>query len=262
MKIKKTISIILLFILIAILCSACGKPADEVSTIKFNNNFQYIKYSDKQVKIRGYMSTLSPVNGKYIYLMNMPYQSCPFCLPNTTTIVNTIAVYSPSGKSFNFYDGPVEIIGTIKVGDTIDDFGYRYPFKIINAEYTKLDTSLLSENLKIYGALTQDGIINDIMRTANQVDFNAFFEMFEATKDDIHIITDDDFEIIIQRINAISKTDYVDIIEIINEFKEFNKDINKNIEAGEYILNSTSEMEDKIISLYNDLYEWLNKFEI
>ena len=262
MKINK-ILVILLFILTVILYTACeNKPSDDIVTIKFNNDFQYTKYNKKQVTMRGYMSTLSPMDGKYIYLMNLPYQSCPFCMPNTTTIVNTIAVYAPSGKTFDFYDGPIEITGTIKVGETTDEFGYQYPFKIVDAKYTKIDTSELSNNLKIYGALTQDGIINDIMRITSQVDFNAFFELYQATENDITTVDREEFDKIIQRIRAISKTDYEDIVDILDNFKTYNEEVNKNIAIEDYNQNCTVEMEDKIISLFNSFFEWLNKFEI
>ena len=262
MKTKK-ISVILLFILIAGLFISCeSNPSDDIVTIKFNNDFQYAKYGGKQVTMRGYMSTLSPMDGKYIYLMNLPYQSCPFCLPNTTTIVNTIAIYAASGKKFDFYDGPIEIAGTLMVGETTDEFGYQYPFKIIDAKYTKVDTSQLSDNLKIYGALSQDGIISDIMRITGQVDFNAFFEMYEADINDIQPVSDDDFNKVIRRINAIGSSDYEDIIEILGDFKEYNDDVNNNIDLSDYDQNCTPEMENRIISLFNSLFVWLNKFEI
>lgn len=261
MKIR--IILLIICILTVSLYSACGaKPSGEIMTMKFNDDFQYAKYGGRQVTIRGYMSTLSPMDGKFIYLMNMPYQSCPFCLPNNTTIVNTIAVYAPESKRFDFYDGPIEITGTIEVGDVKDDFGYEYPFKIVDAKYTKIDTAQLSENLKIYGALTQDGIINDIMRVTGQVDFNAFFEVYNMTIDDVKLINGDEFNKIIQRIRAISDTDYADIIEILENFKTYNEEVNRNIDSGEYSQNTTPEMEEKIIILFNSLFEWLNRFEI
>jgi len=240
-----------------------GKKSDgEAVNIRFNQDFNYEMYDGRQVVARGYMATISPMGGKFIYLMNIPYQSCPFCVPNTTTIVNTIAVYAKAETPFVFYDGPIEIKGTLKVGDTVDDFGYSYPFKIDNASYSKLDASKLSENLKIYGALTQDGIVSDILSIVSQVDFNAFFEMCNGTSADINIVSDEMFDDVIRRINAISKTDYADVITILQDLKEYNQTVNANIGAKEYDKNCTKDMEDEIIRLFNAFFGWMNKFEI
>ena len=263
---NKMIPMILMIIFIIVSFSACTKneieKTDSVTTIKFNDNFKYQLFDGKEIKIRGYMSTLSPLDGKFMYLMNIPYQNCPFCLPNTSTVVNTIAVYAQPGQKFDFYDGPIEIIGTVEVGAIVDEFGYEYKFRIINAEYCKIDTNELSENLKIYGALSQDGIISEIINITNQVDFNAFFEMYHGTVDKIIIVNDQDFDNIIRKINAVSKTDFVEIIEIVENFKEFNKTVNINIDMEEYEKNCTIDMDTEIVDLLNSLYDWINKFEI
>ena len=63
-----------------IVCTGCGTNGDEVTKLKFKNtnSDSYINSLDgKMVSITGYLSTLSPLDGKFAYLMNMPYQSCP-----------------------------------------------------------------------------------------------------------------------------------------------------------------------------------------
>ena len=75
------------------------KDQTSITTIK--------KLEGKQVTITGYMAVQSPLDGSYAYLMNLPYQSCPFCVPNTTSLNNTIAVYAKSGSKIDFTDGPV-----------------------------------------------------------------------------------------------------------------------------------------------------------
>jgi len=236
--------------------------SDEVLIINFNQNFKHEKYDGKKVTIRGYMSTLSPVNGEFIYLMNIPYQSCPFCLPNTTTLVNTVAVYAKNNRSFDFYDGPIEISGTFKVEDCKDEFGYEYPYKIVDASYTKIDTSVLSENLKTYGVLSQDGIINDLLNLCMQVDFNAYFEMYGAPPEAVELIPDTEFDKIISRVKAIDENHYKDFISIIQGFREYNKIVNTNFENSDYQKNSSVKMEEQIVLLFNRLYGWLGQFEI
>ena len=93
----------LLLVLSATLTS-CGDKNTEVTELSFAkaNSIEEIEELDgKKVAIIGYMSTLSPINGEFMYLMNMPYQSCPFCVPNTTQLSNTLAVYSKDGKALD-----------------------------------------------------------------------------------------------------------------------------------------------------------------
>ena len=33
----------------------------------------------------------------FMFLMNLPYQSCPFCVPNTSQLSNTMEVYPKKG---------------------------------------------------------------------------------------------------------------------------------------------------------------------
>jgi hypothetical protein len=89
--IKRFVSLLLVMLLVGstLLLSACGNAEDEVYEISFSeaNSLEDMKNHDgNRVSIMGYMSTLSPVDGSFIYLMNMPYQSCPYCIPNTTTL--------------------------------------------------------------------------------------------------------------------------------------------------------------------------------
>ena len=108
---KRIVSIILL---LTLLCSltACGGddgPAKLLSFSQAQSISEMEKLDGEKVTILGYMSTLSPVSGEFMYLMNLPYQSCPFCIPNTTTLSNTIAVYAKD--EFEFTDSAIRVTG-------------------------------------------------------------------------------------------------------------------------------------------------------
>ena len=127
---KRILSLILLLSLLTLSLAGCGgSNAEEISELKFadSTSFETIQALDgKKVTITGYMATLSPLSGDYIYLMNLPYQSCPFCVPNSTQLANTMAVYAASGVKFEFTDRPVKITGTMKIEDYTDEYGYFY----------------------------------------------------------------------------------------------------------------------------------------
>ena len=101
---KKVIALILISCFVVFVFASCGNDngGDEIidNTLSFSqaNSVEAMQKLDgKQVNIIGYMSTLSPINGSFMYLMNLPYQSCPFCVPNTTQLSNTMAVYAKTG---------------------------------------------------------------------------------------------------------------------------------------------------------------------
>ena len=69
--------------------AGCGNQTsgDGVTKLSFKaaSGYDYLKSLDgTQVSINGYMATSSPVDGSFMFLMNLPYQSCPFCVPNTS----------------------------------------------------------------------------------------------------------------------------------------------------------------------------------
>ena len=143
--------------------SAQGETATATLSFSASNNISELKTLDgKRVSIIGYMATMSPISGAFLYLMNLPYQSCPFCVPNTTQLANTLAVYAPKGKSFAFTDQAIKVTGTLKVEDYSDEFGYEYNYRIIDAAYTVVDLSSVNSDYALWTALASDGVISEI----------------------------------------------------------------------------------------------------
>ena len=94
-KLKTILS--LLLVAAMLLCFVGCKKEDngEVTKLSFRatSGYDYLKTLDgTQVTINGYMATSSPVDGSFMFLMNLPYQSCPFCVPNTSQLSNTMEV--------------------------------------------------------------------------------------------------------------------------------------------------------------------------
>ena len=151
-------------LLLALTLSVFAK-ADEPMTLSFSasNNIEQLRTLDgKQVTIIGYMATMSPISGAFMYLMNLPYQSCPFCVPNTTQLANTMAVYAPEGSRFDFTDLAIQVTGTLKVEDYSDEFDYEYNYRIVDASYETVDLSKIGGDYALWTALAADGVINDI----------------------------------------------------------------------------------------------------
>ncbi len=152
-------------------------PDDYVNlTFKSTLSYDYLKELDgKNVCINGYLATSSPVDGSFIFLMNMPYQSCPFCVPNTTELSNTIEVYPKQGKKFSYTASAVKVKGTLAVAPKdqpfSDPFGYTFSFKIVDATYDILTSNDMGADFGVWEKFSQSGVIDELYKMYDYVDF-------------------------------------------------------------------------------------------
>ena len=146
----KRILCLILAVLSLVFAVACDKTEDDKTdstediihlSFQSASTFDYLKSIDgKTVTINGYMATSSPVDGSFMFLMNLPYQSCPFCVPNTSQLSNTMEVYPKNGKSFPFTNQAIKVTGKLKVANSQDEFftdryGYEFNFMIVSYRY-------------------------------------------------------------------------------------------------------------------------------
>ena len=251
--------IYLLAVVIVLSLAGCGSGKDSTATgaqsetanatlsFSASNNLNEIKtLNGKKVTIIGYMATMSPISGAFMYLMNLPYQSCPFCVPNTTQLANTMAVYAPSGKSFAFTDQAIQVTGTLKVEDYSDEFGYEYNYRIVDASYTTVDLSTVRSDYALWTALASEGITSEIYGmfdylyficmwqdyAFNYVDENGqqqtapcwpgdVMQMLENEEYGYKKQTDDGyFKELIQRVRAVSSDQLEDLVAILEKCEE------------------------------------------
>ena len=175
--IKRIICLILCLVFLCPLIVGCGDDG-EISMISFSqaDSIERLRSLDgKPVGIIGYMSTQFPPSNKFMYLMNLPYQSCPFCIPNTTQLSNTIAVYAKNGKEFEFTDRAILVTGTLEIGNYVDEFGYIYEYKIADAEYKALDTSELSGNILLWQQLASTDVISEVYAMYDYLNFLTYW---------------------------------------------------------------------------------------
>ena len=166
--------------LLAAVFSGCGpSAAREATKLSFKSaaSYDYLKsLSGRQVAINGYLATSSPADGSFIFLMNLPYQSCPFCKPNTSQLSNTMEVYPKSGKKFDYTTQAVKAVGTLQVAENegqpfTDLYGYEFNFKIVDAEYTILSASEMTAEIALWQKIANSGIINEIYAMYDYLNF-------------------------------------------------------------------------------------------
>lgn len=129
----------------------------------------------KKVTINGYLATSSPADGTFIFLMNLPYQNCPFCVPNTSQLMNTLEVYPKENEKFEFTTQAVTVTGIMRVAEDgksfTDNFGYEFNYKVTDAEYHIMTESDMTDKMKTYQTIADSGIINELY---NMYDYMYF----------------------------------------------------------------------------------------
>lgn len=169
--------------------AGCGssEKTDEITKLSFKaaSGYDYLKTLDgTQVAISGYMATSSPVDGSFMFLMNLPYQNCPFCVPNTSQLSNTMEVYSKKDEPFGYTNQAIKVVGTLKVADSADKpftdkYGYEFNYKVVDASYTVIQAEELSENMALWQKIAETDVVNDIYNMYDYVNFlcawNTYF---------------------------------------------------------------------------------------
>ena len=301
--IKKVLCLSLALTMLCPALISCGKNDKKATLLSFSQaqSVEAMKeYDGKTVTMIGYMSTLSPINGEFMYLMNLPYQSCPFCIPNTTQLSNTMAVYAKANRSFEFTDRAIQVVGTLEFGDWEDEFGYKYNYRIKDAEYTIVDTSDMSEQLRLWQALASTDAIADVYAMYEYINFLCFWGTYTAEftsgKDYLHPqdaldfikkdgwqfnygYADGYFDSIIKKIESVDKDKFGALVTNVREAEKFANRVLGELEGGkyqkvseysnsfkdgriQYKMNNADEFEAKMKELYGGFSSWISEWEL
>lgn len=258
------------------------------------------KLDGKQVTIIGYMSTLSPISGKFMYLMNLPYQSCPFCIPNTTQLSNTMAVYAKDNDEFEFTDRAIQVTGTLEFGDYTDEFGYVYSYRIKDATYSVLDSENMSAELKLWQQLASTDVVSEVYSMFEYVNFLCYWPTytmeFDSGKDylypedAIYFIETDGaqfnygfksgyFDNMITTIKSVDETAFADLVKIVEDAKSLCGKAYAELKAGnyaitteysayfndgrtQYVINTAAELESEMDRIFSAFSDWISSWEL
>ena len=182
----KRIICCLLCLLLLLSMVACGEEQEIVKlSFKSAASYEQLKALDGQtVSINGYMATSSPVDGGYLFLMNLPYQSCPFCVPNTSQLSNTMAVYAKEGDSFDYTGQAIKVTGKLVVAEKEDEpftdkYGYEFNFKIVDATCSVLTDEELTADMAVWQKIADSGLMDEMYRMYDYLNFvckwNTYF---------------------------------------------------------------------------------------
>ena len=301
---KRTFAFILAIIFTALPLASCNKSGTGSGQLLSFSQAQSIeemeKLDGKEVTIIGYMSTLSPISGEFMYLMNLPYQSCPFCVPNTTQLANTMAVYAKSADGFEFTDRAIQVTGVLEFGDYTDEFGYEYNYRIKDATYTVLNTDDMDPKIKLWQQLASTDVIAEIYQMYEYINFLCFWPTYTAQfeggsdylypEDAIYFYQTEGaqynygyqpgyFDSLIAKVESVSKTDFTALVENIRKAEALAAEAIAEIEAGNYAtvteyagqfgdgrtqykMNRSEEFNAKMQATYLEFAEWLATWEL
>ena len=269
---KITLFALILTMIFSLLCS-CGKKSEDNSdaiklSFKASASYDYLKSIDgSKVTISGYMATSSPVDGSFMFLMNLPYQNCPFCVPNTSELSNTMEIYPKKDESFGYTSQAIKVVGTLEVADNPDEpftdmYGYEFSFKIVDATYTVIKAEELSADLALWQKIAEADVVNDIYKMYDYVNFlcswNTYYVKSYTDADGTvipgyyvwpsdaknYIYTsgaqfnygykDGYFDSIVKKIESIDKTAFADLVANIHKAEALSKKALAELEAGNY----------------------------
>jgi hypothetical protein len=182
----KRIICCLLCLLLLLSMVACSEEQEIVKlSFKSAASYEQLKALDgHMVSINGYMATSSPVDGGYLFLMNLPYQSCPFCVPNTSQLSNTMAVYAKEGDSFDYTGQAIKVTGKLVVAEKEDEpftdkYGYEFNFKIVDATCSVLTDEELTADMAVWQKIADSGLMDEMYRMYDYLNFvckwNTYF---------------------------------------------------------------------------------------
>lgn len=237
--------------------------SDEITEIKFKDMIdvkELEKLDGKKIKMVGFLAQSSPLDGSMAYLMNMPYQSCVYCLPNTNQLLNTMAIYPKSGKQIKFTDLPVEIVGTIKFENITDQMGYSYNYRIVDAEITLADIEDMSEDVQIYTDLVDRGFpdkISNIILIINNINT---IKAEGGDIESVEVIPEELVDELYSLFDGLDKSKYQDVLSIVDNLKTLVDTINNALISKNYDILDT--YIDNELEIFYDVYEWLMKPQV
>lgn len=274
MKFRKAAALLVILSLLLTGCASSPDAKQASTKLSFKEALSYdaLKELDgKPVTINGYLATSSPVDGSFIFLMNLPFQNCPFCVPNTSQLSNTMEVYPKEGERFSYTNQAVKVEGILSVAEDpeqpfVDLYGYEFAFKIQDASFTILKGEDVSEELALWQKFASTDIINEIYAMYDYVNFvcswNNYFvnssddgngniypgyylyasdaEKFLKEEDGQYHYgyVDNYFDDLIAKIQAVDPDAFADLVANIEQAKALAADALQDLEDGNYTYES------------------------
>lgn len=292
---KKIICIALALLMCVSFMASCTKIDPSNLTFSQAARVSALKeYDGQTVSIMGYMSSLSPVSSEFIYLMNLPYQNCPFCVPNTKQLSNTIAIYAPDGKELKYTDSLIRVTGKLEFAPEgevfLDPYKYTYEYRIIDATYEVVNTAELGKDFVLWQQLASSGVMADVYKMYDYLNYlcrwteytqgggkwvtaDAALEMIKTDGTQFNYgYQTGYFDKLIMRVKQVDAKAFSGLVENIEKAKDFAADALADLEGGKYMiidaatgkygLTNAQALQNRYTNLYREFDTWLSNYEV
>jgi len=166
------------------------QPKEEASAK--NNGYTIIKFSDmyetkgniknvstmlknlngKKVEIKGYPAVQSPLDESFVYLMNQPFVTCPFCTIGDTTKLEVIPIFMANKSKIKYTENALDVFGTLEVAAKVDSEGYTTQFRIYADKIKEVEDTNANKAVNAYYAdLSEKGMIYDIQTLQMNIEY-------------------------------------------------------------------------------------------
>lgn len=220
------------------------------------------EYKNKTVTAIGYLSPISSYDGSFAYLMNLPYQTCPYCVPSDTKISNTIAIFAKSGEKIKFTEAAVMVKGTLKLEPYTDAYGYSYNYRIVDATIKEADTSELGDKITLYNKLAEKEILSKIMEVLYSADENIYYDEYvkNGASYERKVVDSASLDTVIKDLNDFEAEKVKILKDVATDLKTLVKDTNKLVEQKKY--DNLTDYKSKISELFNKINQWMSIYQL
>ena len=267
-NIKRIICALLVIVMMMCVLTACGKNQEVDDTGATKVSFATSSLSDvtslnnQKVTITGYMSLLSPLDGKLIYLVNLPMQNCPFCEQNSKQLSTSMAVVLKTPIDDITLD-PVKIVGTLKIGNFVDEYGYEYMYRIEDATYEVLDETSLPEGYDVYYTLSSNDDIYNLYFIMSYVDYYIYYDYYGMTSAQVMEepkvdLSTANYDESLNRVKSYNDDRYQDFINMLETCKTLETKINECLEKKD--ATALKKMQPDVDKLYENFNKFITKY--
>ena len=272
---NKKVIIIGIIIILSIAIAVIGtmiliNKNEEIFTIKFKNLValeELEKYEDKKVQAIGFLSPISPVDGSFAYLMNMPFQTCPYCVVDDERITNTLAIFAKEGNKIEYTESAVMVVGTLKLEEYTDQYGYKYNVRLVDTHVEEISSEEIAEKMEIYNQLADKGILGDMLNDLYALDINIFYDNYTqrygesfTNAETRTIISLEKVKNVISTIQELNRSEYDSLLNLATRMETLIKNTNDLIEEGKY--DELSNYKEELNSCFNEIWTWMGEYEV
>ena len=156
----------------------------------------------------------------------------------------------------------VVVTGTLKLENYVDDYGYEYTYRIVDAEIEVADAEVVGEKAAVLSKVADKEILANLLDTLYAVDNNVFAKEYMMQGYQIQIQKVDvlPLEQTLKELEELNEPALETLRKVANNLKLIADSTNKLIDAQD--LNSLSNYQGKMDECFEAVNRWMSEYEL